>query len=84
LTGPPTPVRCNAPTQVELRWETRGANRVELRINGGPVFATYANGRHDELLPLACDGAPQTYQFTARAAGGRTATKTLRLTERRP
>jgi hypothetical protein len=55
---------------------------VELRINGAAVFATYTDGRHDELVPLACDGTAQTYQFTARAADGQTATKTLRLTER--
>jgi hypothetical protein len=82
LTGPPTPVQCNAPTQVELHWETSGANRVELRINSGAVFATYADGPHDELVPLACEGTPQTYQFTARAADGQTATRTLTLTER--
>jgi hypothetical protein len=82
LTGPPTPVPCNAPTQVELHWETGGANLVELRINGGTVFATYADGPHDELVPMACDGTAQTYEFTARAADGQTATKTLTLTER--
>ena len=69
---------------VELHWETRGASKVELRIDNGPVFATYADGRHDELLPLACDGTPQTYQLTALAADGQSASKTLRLTERAP
>jgi hypothetical protein len=81
LTGPPTPVPCNAPTSVELHWETRGAIRVELRVNGGTVLA-YTNGTHDELVPLACDGRPQTYRLTARAADGQTASKSLRLTER--
>jgi len=38
LTGPPSPVTCNAPTQVQLHWVTRGASKVELRIDGGPVF----------------------------------------------
>jgi hypothetical protein len=69
---------------VELHWETRGANRVELRIDGGAVFATYTDGRHDELVPLACAGTPQTYELTALAADGQRATKTLKLTERAP
>jgi len=69
---------------VELRWETRGASRVELRIDDGPVFATYGDGRHDELLPLACDGTPQNYQLTAIATDGQRASKTLKLTERAP
>jgi hypothetical protein len=67
---------------VELQWETRGATTVTLRIDGGPVFATYRNGRKDELVPLACDGKPHSYTLTARAAGGQVASRTLRLTER--
>jgi len=67
---------------VELRWETRGATTVTLHIDGGPVFATYGDGRNDELLPLACDGKPHSYTLTARAAGGQLTTRTLRLTER--
>jgi hypothetical protein len=82
LTGPPTPVPCYAPTDVQLDWEVRGATIVSLRINGGSVFATYANGRHSPLVPLACDGTTQTYQLTARAADGQSVNRTLRLTER--
>jgi hypothetical protein len=82
LTGPPVPVQCNAPTSVELRWETRGAATVTLRIDGGPVFATYGDGANDKLVPLACDGRPHSYTLTARGADGRITTKTLRLTER--
>jgi hypothetical protein len=81
LTGPPVPVQCNAPTDVELHWETLGAISVTLRIDGGPVFATYADGPNDKLVPLACDGKPHSYTLTARAADGRITTKTLRLTE---
>jgi hypothetical protein len=55
---------------------------VSLSINGAGVFATYSNGRHAELEPLACDGTPQVYRFVARSPDGRTATKTLTLTER--
>jgi hypothetical protein len=55
---------------------------VTLRINGGEVFATYANGPHDELVPLACDGSPQKYLFRATGADGTTATKTLTIETR--
>jgi hypothetical protein len=82
LAGPTPPLVCNAPTQVELRWTTRHARSVTLRINGGPVFASYPNGRRDELVPLACDGNPQTYVIAARAPDGNTVTKSLTITER--
>ena len=81
LTGPATPVQCNAPTSVRLRWETRDATRVSLRIDAQPIFATYTNGSNDRLVPLACDGKAHTYTFTARANDGRTATKSLTITE---
>jgi len=81
LTGPPTPPVCNAPTQVELHWSTHGAKTVSLRINGGPVFATYPNGKSDELVPLACTGSAQTYLLTARDANGRATTKSLTVSE---
>jgi len=82
LTGPPTTPVCNAPTQVELHWSTHGAKTVSLRINGGPVFATYPNGKADELVPLACDGNPQTYLLTARDANGKATTKSLTISPR--
>jgi hypothetical protein len=82
LTGPSAAPTCNAPTQVELHWETRGAKTVTLRINGGPVFASYANGKRDELVPLACDGTPQAYLLTARAANGDSATKSVTVEPR--
>ena len=82
LTGPPSPVECNAPTSVELRWETKNAASVTLTINGGGVFATYPDGPHDELVPLACDGDSQHYTFTARDKNRATVTKTLTLAER--
>jgi hypothetical protein len=75
-------VECNAPTSVELHWETQGAATVTLRIDAGPVFATYGDGSHDKLVPLACDGHAHTYTLVARAADGQTAVKTLTLTER--
>jgi hypothetical protein len=83
LTGPRTPVQCNAPTSVELHWDATGATSVTLRIDLDPVFATYGNGANDQLVPLACDGTPHVYTLTARAADGRTATKALRITERK-
>jgi hypothetical protein len=82
LAGPPSPVECNAPTSVELHWETKNAASVTLTINGGGVFATYPDGTHDELVPLTCDGNPQHYTFTAHDRNGATVKKTLTLTER--
>jgi hypothetical protein len=83
LTGPRLPVECNAPTSVALHWETRGAATVTLRIDAEPVFATYADGGNDKLVPLACDGKAHRYTLTARAADGKTSARTLTITERR-
>jgi hypothetical protein len=83
LIGPPLPVECSAPTSVALHWETRGATTVILRIDGGPIFATYGGGGNNKLVPLACDGKAHRYTLTARAADGRTAARTLTITERR-
>jgi len=82
LTGPASPPVCNAPTQVELHWTAQHATTVTLQINGGPVFASYAGGTRDELVPLACDGNPQTYLLTAHAPNGRTATKSVTIDTR--
>jgi hypothetical protein len=81
LTGPKSPLLCNAPTQVELHWLTQNAKKVTLQINAGPVFASYANGARDELVPLACTGDPQTYLVTAHGVGGQTVTRSLTITE---
>jgi hypothetical protein len=82
LTGPPLPVQCNAPTSVELHWTVRDAATVTLRIDAEPVFATYGGGSNDKLVPLACDGNAHRYTLTARAADGRTAKRSLTITER--
>ena len=82
LSGPPQPVNCYAPTSVQVRWNTRNTAQVTLSIDGGPLFATYPGGVQNQMLPLACDGSTQRYTFTAHATDGRTATKTLTLTER--
>ena len=82
LTGPPSPVTCNAPTQVQLHWKTIGASKVELRIDGGAVFSTYPGGAREPLVPLTCDGGKHSYELIARAANGDTATKRLELAER--
>jgi hypothetical protein len=84
FTGPRSPVLCTAPTSVELHWQTPVTATVDLRVNGGAVFATYPGGRGDHLVPLTCDGRPQTYELTVHGAGGSTATKTLTLEERMP
>ena len=83
FTGPPTPVQCNAPTSVRLQWDVLNAQSVDLQINGDAVFATYSNGKHTELEPLACDGTAQVYKLTAHGTSGQTATKTLTLPERK-
>jgi hypothetical protein len=84
FTGPPSPVQCSAPTSVELHWETPVTATVELRIDGGDVFATYPGGKGDHLVPLECDGRAQTYELTVTGADGGTATKTLTIEERLP
>ncbi len=71
FTGPRSPVQCTAPTSVELHWETPVTATVDLRINGGDVFATYPGGQGDYLVPLTCDGRPQTYELTVHGAGRR-------------
>jgi hypothetical protein len=77
--GPPSPVTCTAPTEIELHWATPVTATVELRINGGDVFASYPGGKGDHLVPLACDGTPQTYELTATGGDGSTASKTLTI-----
>jgi hypothetical protein len=54
---------------------------VTLRIDADPVFATYHDGANDKLVPLTCDGNAHRYTLTARAADGRTANRTLTITE---
>jgi hypothetical protein len=69
LTGPSSPVTCNAETQlIELSWTTSGASNVELRIDNGAPY-TYSNGAHTEMLPLKCDGKSHTYKLTATGPG---------------
>jgi len=84
FTGPRSPVPCSAPTSVELHWQTPVTATVDLRINGGDVFASYPGGQGDYLVPLTCDGRPQTYELTVHGAGGSTATRKLTLEERLP
>jgi hypothetical protein len=81
LTGPPTPVQCNAPTSIELHWDTRDAKTVTLSIDSQSAFATYGNGAMDKLVPLACDGKSHTYTLIARTTDGTAAIKSLTITE---
>ena len=69
--GPTTAQQCNAPTMVQLSWLTAGAARVDLHIDGGPVFATYPNGAQSPLVYLACDGKSHTYTLVASSGGTR-------------
>jgi len=85
FTGPRAPVVCFArDSQVQLHWSTAGATRVTLRIDGGPVFATYRDGTHDELEPITCDGTKAVYTLTATGAAGPPATKSITIRERAP
>jgi hypothetical protein len=69
LTGPSSPVTCNAQTQqIEMSWTTSGATNVELRIDDGAPYH-YSNGSHTEILPLTCDGKSHTYKLTATGPG---------------
>jgi hypothetical protein len=52
---------------IELKWTTSGATKVTLAIDGPGIFGTYANGTHDSLFPLACDGHSHSYTLTATA-----------------
>jgi hypothetical protein len=82
FTGPRPPVTCNAPTSVEIDFETEHATSVTLSINGGGVFATYTDGAHDELVPLTCAGALQKYVLSAHGSNGVTVSKTLTVEPR--
>jgi hypothetical protein len=75
---PPSPVPCNAPTEIELRWTTSGATKVTLSIDGR-AFATYGPGPQDHLGYFACDGHPHTYTLRAQG-GGETATASKTVT----
>jgi ABC-type transport system substrate-binding protein len=78
LTGPDSPVECNAPTMVEISWETRRATTVQILIDGLPA-GDYKNGRHKELLPLPCDNAEHEFTVVA-SADGTTLRRHLRVT----
>jgi hypothetical protein len=82
FTGPRPPVTCNAPTSMQIDFETQNAKSVTLSINGGGVFATYTDGAHDELVPLTCAGSPQKYVLSAHGANGATVSKTLTVQPR--
>jgi hypothetical protein len=64
--SPSSPVSCNAPTQIELKWTATLATSVDLSIDG-TRFATYNGGAQDHLEYFACDGKPHTYTLTARS-----------------
>src|SRR5439155_11376196 len=72
--SPPSPVQCNAPTQIELKWTAPSTTSVELSIDGAK-FASYGGGPQDHLEYFACDGRAHTYVLTAKS-GSATATAT--------
>jgi FtsP/CotA-like multicopper oxidase with cupredoxin domain len=77
LVGATSPITCNAPTQIELRWTTTGAASVAMHIDGGAALTHYANGPQDQLLPLTCDGKSHTYTLVATDRAGVSTGKTL-------
>ena len=84
FTGPRSPVQCSAPTSIELHWQTPVTATVDLRIDGGDLFASYPGGRGDHLVPLVCDGRAHTYELTVTGVDGTTASKTVTIDERVP
>jgi hypothetical protein len=61
-------VQCNAPTSVELDWETRGASSVKIVLDKTSPY-TYSDGAHQALLYLPCDGKTHTYELQATKNG---------------
>jgi hypothetical protein len=76
-----SPVECNAPTMIELRWEVSGATTIEMRVDG-EMLASYPNGARTELMPLPCDGTEHTYTLIA-TAGGSTSRQSISVQSRR-
>ncbi len=62
---PTSPVACNTPTMVELKWTAKGASSVVLSIDGVQA-GTFAGGAQDHLQYFACDGKKHTYTLTAK------------------
>ena len=77
-------MQCSAPTSIELHWQTPVTATVDLRIDGGDLFASYPGGRGDHLVPLVCDGRAHTYELTVTGVDGTTASKTVTIEERVP
>ena len=62
---PASPVACNVPTMIELKWTAKGASAVVLSIDGVKA-ATFTGGAQDHLQYFACDGKKHTYALTAK------------------
>jgi len=76
--SPASPVACNAPTMIELRWQSLLVDSVDLSIDGR-FFAAYGGGPQSHLEYLACDGHPHTYKVAAK---GGTPSATLVVTSK--
>jgi hypothetical protein len=68
----PSTVDCADPDQptreIPITWETTGAERVEVAIDGPGVFASY-RPNDTVRVPFACPG-PHTYKLTAYGPDG--------------
>jgi cytoskeletal protein RodZ len=65
----PATVDCDAPTQIELAWNTQNATRVTVSIDGPGVYDEYGPAE-TVLVPFACDGQPHTYELRAYGDDG--------------
>ena len=63
--SPASPVSCNAPTMIQLSWQSVLLNSVDLSIDG-TFFASYGGGPQSHLEYLACDGKAHTYKVAAK------------------
>jgi hypothetical protein len=79
-TSPASPVACNNPTMIELKWTGVLASSVDLSIDGVHA-ATFGGGFQDHLEYFACDGRPHTYLLTAHS-GSATSTSRLVVTSK--
>jgi hypothetical protein len=78
---PASPISCNAPTMIELKWTSTGVTTVALLVDGKP-FASYGPGFQDHLEYFACDGSSHTYTLQARK--GTTTVTALQIVRSKP
>jgi hypothetical protein len=79
FTGPASPVTCTTPdTMLDFTWQTSGAERIVLKIDGGVHDQFDTNGDGRASAPLRCDGKDHEFELVAQA-GGSTARQSLTI-----